>query len=234
VSLRIGIDLGGTKISWDWRSIVCREDRSRAAPTRRAVDYDETLTRRSRSLGGNQLESDWRCAGRHRANTPGTIRLTAVLVKNAKSRRGSSGGGGNDDFRMDVVGRCSTGPVRVANDCVTLLRHVGSAVDGAARGASVMFGVITRQPASAAASSLNGRGLSGGEPAIAGEWGHKSPAVDGCCRHARSAVLTAWQARVHRGRFFYSWSRMAADYKRRNRQSAFGRRRRLSSNAATR
>ncbi|HWA37080.1 MAG TPA: ROK family protein [Burkholderiales bacterium] len=150
--MRIGVDLGGTKIE------VIALDGSREVfrkriPTPRG-DYPATI-QAIRILTEN-------LDGTVGIGIPGALSKATGLVKNANSTSLIG-----KPFRQDVekaLGR----PVRIANDanCFAL----SEAVDGAGRGAEVVFGVIL------------GTGVGGGivvrqrvltgPNAIAGEWGH--------------------------------------------------------------
>jgi fructokinase len=151
-SLRIGVDLGGTKIE------VIALDGSREVfrkriPTPRG-DYPATIDA-IRILTEN-------LDGTVGIGIPGALSKATGLVKNANSTSLIG-----KPFKQDVekaLGR----PVRIANDanCFAL----SEAVDGAGKGAEVVFGVIL------------GTGVGGGvvvrqrvltgPNAIAGEWGH--------------------------------------------------------------
>ena len=157
--MRIGIDLGGTKIE----AICLAADGAELARQRIASpqgDYDatiraivelvadiENLTEKTSSIG---------------IGIPGTISPTSGLVKNANSTWLI--GKALDQDLTTTLGR----PVRLANDanCFTL----SEATDGAAKGAANVFGVIL------------GTGVGGGividgnivtgPNSITGEWGH--------------------------------------------------------------
>ena len=157
--MRIGIDLGGTKIE----AICLAADGAELARQRIASpqgDYDatiraivelvtdiENLTEKTSSIG---------------IGIPGTISPASGLVKNANSTWLI--GKALDQDLTTALGR----PVRLANDanCFTL----SEATDGAAKGAANVFGVIL------------GTGVGGGividgnivtgPNSIAGEWGH--------------------------------------------------------------
>jgi fructokinase len=157
--VRIGIDLGGTKIEAavldDAGDVVAR--RRRPTPP---DDYDETVRAIVELV--EQLEGDYDQRGTVGIGIPGTISPHSGLVKNANST--CLIGHPLDRDLAEALGR----PVRVANDanCFAL----SEAVDGAASEARVVFGVIL------------GTGVGGGvvvdrQPlvgahAIAGEWGH--------------------------------------------------------------
>jgi fructokinase len=157
--VRIGIDLGGTKIEG------VALDRDGAARSRRRVstprgDYGATV--RAISALVQAIETETGVRGSVGVGIPGTISSTSSRVKNANSTW-LNGQPLADDLRL-ALGR----DVRVANDanCFAL----SEAVDGAGAGASVVFGVIV------------GTGTGGGlvvdcrvlpgVNGVAGEWGH--------------------------------------------------------------
>jgi fructokinase len=157
--MRIGVDLGGTKIE-----AVALDDRGalrarRRVPTPRD-DYDGTV----RAIAGlvAALEEETEERGTVGVGMPGAISPATGLVKNANStwligRR----------LEEDLA-RLLERPVRLANDanCFAL----SEAVDGAAVGARVVFGVIVGT-GTGGGVVVDGRVLTGPN-AIAGEWGH--------------------------------------------------------------
>lgn len=159
-SLRIGIDLGGTKteaIALD-RDSGTELDRLRVA-TRRD-DYDGTVaTIRDLVLG---LESRLGRRGSVGVGIPGTISAQTGLVKNANSTWLIG-----RPFDRDLETALAR-PVRLANDadCFAL----SEASDGAGQGADIVFGVILGTGIGGGVV-VHGRLLAGAN-AIAGEWGH--------------------------------------------------------------
>ncbi|MGE5547874.1 MAG: ROK family protein [Solirubrobacterales bacterium] len=158
-SLRIGIDLGGTKTE-----AIALDRRSHAELARHRVatphgSYDGTI--RTIKALVEDLE------GEHGTGTvglgiPGAISPKTGLVKNANSTWLI--GKPFDRDLAEALGR----PVRIANDadCFAL----SEAVDGAGAGAPTVFGVILGTGVGGGIV-VNGRPLSGPN-AIAGEWGH--------------------------------------------------------------
>lgn len=157
--MRIGIDLGGTKIE----AIVLDDDGTERARERIATpagDYDATLVA-IRTLV-DRVAPIAGPAASIGVGMPGALSLATGRVKNANSTWLNDRPFA-DDLRA-ALGR----DVRVANDadCFAL----SEATDGAAAGARVVFGVIV------------GTGVGGGlvvdgvpwagRNAIAGEWGH--------------------------------------------------------------
>ena len=157
--MRIGIDLGGTKIE----GIALGEDggvlRRRRIATPRD-DYQETLAAIVTLVG--EIERELGRLGSVGVGIPGTISSETGLVKNANSTWLIGRPLGEDLRRM--LGR----PVRFANDanCFAL----SEATDGAAAGADVVFGVIIGT--GAGGGIVVHRRVLAGRNGIAGEWGH--------------------------------------------------------------
>jgi fructokinase len=156
--VRIGIDLGGTKIE----AIALDEHgverfRRRVATPRH--DYDATI-----ACIRNLVESAEREVGPGTVGLgiPGAISPATGLIKNANSTWLNGRPLAEDLVR--ALGR----PVRLANDanCFAL----SEAVDGAAAGRRVVFGVIVGT-GTGGGIVVDGRPLVGVN-AIAGEWGH--------------------------------------------------------------
>jgi len=158
-AIRIGIDLGGTKIE------AAALDRQGVIRFRRRVptptgDYPGTI-RVIRELVA-ALEGELRESGTVGIGIPGAISPATGLVKNANST--CLIGHPFDRDLAAALGR----PVKLANDadCFAL----SEAVDGAAAGASTVFGVILGTGVGGGVV-VRGR-LLDGPNAIAGEWGH--------------------------------------------------------------
>ncbi|HVP07919.1 MAG TPA: ROK family protein [Burkholderiales bacterium] len=159
MNLRIGIDLGGTKIEGIALDGAGREVHRKRVPTPQG-DYGATV----RAVA--ELVLDFESKSRQQATVgvgmPGALSVATGLVKNANSTCLIG-----RDLKGDlekVLGR----EVRLANDanCFAL----SEAVDGAGKGARVVFGVIL-------GTGVGGGIVVGGEVlagpnAIAGEWGH--------------------------------------------------------------
>jgi fructokinase len=157
--MRIGIDLGGTKIEAIALDPEGRELlRQRIASPRNS--YEQTLRAIVRLVG--QVEKQTGATGTVGLGIPGTISPATGLVKNSNSTWMNGRPLGDDLPR--ALGR----PVRFANDanCFAL----SEATDGAAAGAPVVFGVILGT-GTGGGIVANGRVLVGPN-AIAGEWGH--------------------------------------------------------------
>jgi len=158
VSLRIGIDLGGTKI--EGIALAGRREVARLrVPTPRhdyagTVDAIESVTR--------ELERRAGATGTVGIGIPGTISPSTGLVKNANSVW-LIGRPLHDDLRERLAR-----DVRIANDANCFA--VSEAADGAAAGAAVVFGIILGT-GTGAGIVVGGLPLAGAN-AIAGEWGH--------------------------------------------------------------
>ena len=157
--MRIGIDLGGTKIEGLALADDGRElERRRIASPRGS--YDATVRAIAELV--TAIESAVNDRGFIGIGIPGAISPATGLIKNANSTwlNGRSFAG---DL-SHAIGR----PVRLANDanCFTL----SEATDGAAAGAAVVFGVIIGT-GTGGGLVVNGQ-LVIGANAIGGEWGH--------------------------------------------------------------
>jgi len=157
--LRIGIDLGGTKIELvalgPGGEVIWRE----RVPTPKD-DYEATiLAMRDLVM---RAEGQLRDRGSVGVAIPGAISAKTGLVKNANSTK-LIGHPLDKDLAV-AIGR----PVRVANDanCFAL----SEATDGAGRGAQVVFGIIAGTGIGGGVV-VDGRVIVGAN-AIAGEWGH--------------------------------------------------------------
>jgi fructokinase len=165
-SMRIGIDLGGTKIEG-----IALDDDGAARVRRRIAsprgDYLGTLEAVATLVHDIEREAGER--GTVGVGIPGIISPATGLVKNANSTWLIGQPLGEDLPRL--IDR----PVRFANDanCFAL----SEATDGAAAGAAIVFGVIVGTGCGGAVV-VDGRVLTGVN-AIAGEWGHNPlPAMD--------------------------------------------------------
>ncbi len=157
--IRLGIDLGGTKIE------AVALDAAGAIVARRRVatpqgDYAATLA----AIAGLvlALETELGVQGSVGIGIPGAISPASGRVKNANST--CLIGRPLDRDLAERLGR----PVRVANDANCFA--ISEASDGAAAGARVVFGVIVGT-GTGGGVVVNGQLLTGPN-AIAGEWGH--------------------------------------------------------------
>lgn len=166
--MRIGIDLGGTKIE----GIAIADDGGERLRRRVATprgDYASTLA----TVAGlvHELERELATHGTVGVGIPGTISPATGLVKNSNSTWLIGRPLGED------LPRLLNRPVRFANDanCFAL----SEATDGAAAGADVVFGVIIGT--GTGGGIVVNRHVLVGANAIAGEWGHNplpSPSGD--------------------------------------------------------
>jgi fructokinase len=156
--MRIGIDLGGTKIEGIALGDDGAELHRRRVTTPRA--YEPTLTAIAALVA--EIERATGARGTVGLGIPGTLVPATGLVKNANSTWliGRPLGG-------DLEARLGR-PVRVMNDadCFAL----SEAADGAGAGAAVVFGVILGTGVGGGIV-VDGRCLVGANR-IAGEWGH--------------------------------------------------------------
>jgi len=157
--MRIGVDLGGTKIEAIALGDDGRELARRRVPTPRH-DYDATIRAIVSLVIG--IEQDTGREGSVGVGMPGALSPASGLVKNANSTWLI--GRAIDRDLSQALGR----PVRCANDanCFAL----SEATDGAGAGARVVFGVIVGT-GTGGGVVVDGRVLTGPN-AIAGEWGH--------------------------------------------------------------
>jgi fructokinase len=172
--MRIGIDLGGTKIEGLALADDGRElDRRRVAAPR--GNYDDTiravvgLVDAIEGAAQDCLDEAPKARSRVGVGIPGAISPATGLVKNANSTWL------NGRRLADDLSQALARPVRLANDanCFAL----SEATDGAAAGAAVVFGVIIGT-GTGGGLVVNGSIVAGAN-AIAGEWGHNPlPAPD--------------------------------------------------------
>lgn len=157
--MRIGIDLGGTKIEAMALSDDGRELERRRVPSPRN-DYTATLSTITSLV--EAVETRQGRPGSIGVGIPGAISPVTGLVKNANSTWLI--GKPLDRDLTEALGR----PVRLANDANCFA--VSEATDGAAAGERVVFGVIVGT-GTGGGVVVDGRPLVGAN-AIAGEWGH--------------------------------------------------------------
>jgi fructokinase len=157
--MRLGIDLGGSKIELIAFDAAGRERLRRRVPTPRN-DYRATLAAIHDLVV--QSEHDLGTGGSIGIGTPGSLSRATGRLRNSNSVC-LNGQMIVQDLEA-LLGR----PVRIANDanCFAL----SEATDGAAAGAEVVFGVILGTGVGAGIV-VRGRALDGPN-GIAGEWGH--------------------------------------------------------------
>ncbi len=157
--MRIGVDLGGTKIE-----AVALDDQGTMLTRRRVPtpqhDYDGTVVAIAALVEAIEKERAER--GSVGVGMPGALSPATGLVKNANSTWLIG-----QPLDRDLSARLER-PVRFANDanCFAL----SEAVDGAAAGARVVFGVIVGT--GTGGGVVVDRKVLTGPNAIAGEWGH--------------------------------------------------------------
>jgi fructokinase len=157
-AVRIGVDLGGTKIE----AIALDDDGATLIRRRVATPpaYDATLDAIARLV----RDIDAHCGGQGTVGVgiPGVIAQATGLIKNSNSTWMNGRPIGDD------LPRLLDRPVRFENDanCFAL----SEARDGAAAGARVVFGVIIGT-GTGGGLVIDGRILAGHNE-IAGEWGH--------------------------------------------------------------
>ena len=157
--MRIGVDLGGTKIE-----IIALDDQGTAVIRRRiptpSADYAATVRAIVDLVVQAQKEiGDVATVG---IATPGAISATTGLIKNSNSTVLN----GRPLLRDIAAGLGQ--PVRIENDANCLA--ISEAADGAAAGAKVVFGAILGTGVGGGLV-VNGRVVTGSNR-IAGEWGH--------------------------------------------------------------
>ncbi|MDO6619596.1 fructokinase [Shewanella sp. 6_MG-2023] len=156
--MRMGIDLGGTKIE----VVALAEDSSelfrKRIPTPK--NYPETLD----AIVGlvNDAEAETQQTGSLGVGIPGVVSPLTGLVKNSNSTWING-----HPLDKDLSARLDR-EVRVANDANCFA--VSEAVDGAAAGKDVVFGVIIGTGCGGGLA-INGK-VHGGGNGIGGEWGH--------------------------------------------------------------
>lgn len=157
--IRVGIDLGGTKIELLAMDADGRELLRRRCATPQG-DYRGTLAAIVQLV--HETERDLGAHVRVGIGTPGAVSKMNGRMKNCNSTCL------NDQPLQQDLEKLMSRPVRIANDadCFAL----SEAIDGAAAGASVVFGVIL---GTGVGGGIVIRGhLLEGPNAIAGEWGH--------------------------------------------------------------
>ena len=184
--MRIGVDLGGTKIEGIALAADGRERwRRRVAAPRGS--YDDSVRAIAELVASLEAETGER--GSVGVGIPGAVSRATGLVKNANSTWLIG-----KPLSQDLS-RVLQRPVRLANDanCFAL----SEATDGAGAGAEVVFGVIIGT-GTGGGVVVHGRVL-GGANAIGGEWGHNPmPAATGeertgpPCYCGRSGCIETW------------------------------------------
>ena len=156
--MRIGVDVGGTKIE-----IVALDDTGapvlrRRVPTPRS--YQGVIDAIGALVAAAEAELSRTCTVG--LGIPGSLSPATGLVRGANSTWLNGG-----NLQQDLMRRL-TRPVRIANDANCLA--VSEAADGAGAGAASVFGVILGTGVGAGIV-IGGKPLEGANR-IAGEWGH--------------------------------------------------------------
>ncbi len=184
--MRLGIDLGGTKIAAVVLNRQGQEVWRRRVATPRGA-YDGTLDQIAALVAeGEQAVGESCTVG---LGIPGAASRLTGRIKNANSTWIN-----DQPLHRDLEERL-TRPVRLANDANCLV--LSEAADGAAAGARVAFGVILGTGVGGGLV-VNG-GLVEGVNAIAGEWGHNPlpwPDAPECpgepCYCGRAGCIETW------------------------------------------
>src|SRR5713101_195309 len=160
--MRIGIDLGGTKIE----GIVLDDAGQERARLRTATprgSYEETV----QAVAGVVRELEAKMGARCRVGIghPGAISPATGLIKNANSTQLNG-----HPLDRDLKRALERDEVRLSNDANCFA--VSEAADGAGRGSAIVFGVILGTGVGGGIV-VEGRPLVGAQ-AIAGEWGHNA------------------------------------------------------------
>ena len=203
--IRLGIDLGGTKIE------IIALDESGAELMRRRVstpqgDYLGTL----QVLAGLVKDAEARLGTTCTVGvgTPGAISRATGLLKNSNSICLNG-----QPIQQDLEAILDR-PIRVANDanCFAL----SEATDGAAAGADVVFGVIIGTGVGAGIV-VNGKILAGAN-SIGGEWGHNplpwptSEELPGHeCYCGKQGCIETWLSGPGMARYFSRTNNVQAD-----------------------
>ena len=159
--LRIGVDLGGTKTE-----IIALDERRTELLRRReatpAGDYAATVALIARLVRESEIEVGKR--GSVGLGTPGALSPATHTLRNSNSTCL------NGRPLKEDVERALGREIRIANDanCFAL----SESIDGAGRGAAVVFGVILGTGVGGGIA-IGGRVIEGAN-AIAGEWGHNA------------------------------------------------------------
>lgn len=197
--MRIGVDLGGTKIEavvLDDAGAVCWQ---RRVATPRG-SYEGTVDAIRQLVTAAESDTASECTVG--VGIPGTISPATGLIKNANSTWLNG-----RPFHLDLA-QALRRDVRLANDANCLA--VSEATDGAAAGANVVFAVILGTGCGGGLV-VNGTLVTGAN-AIGGEWGHNplpQPTAD------ERTVPGCYCGRVGCIESFLSGPGLAADYARR-------------------
>src|SRR5437016_7912874 len=160
-SVRIGVDLGGTKIEFVALERDGVELHRHRIPTPR-FDYEATV--RAIADGVKEMEKQLGRVGSVGVGIPGTVSTRTGLVKNENSTWLNG-----KPFDKDLS-RALSREVRCANDANCLA--VSEATDGAGAGKHIVFAVILGTGCGGGIA-VDGR-VHSGSNGVAGEWGHNT------------------------------------------------------------
>ncbi len=187
-SVRIGVDLGGTKIE----CVALMANGEVAVRRRRQTpkdSYQDTI-RAIADLVAEVEASVGQGPMRVGLGTPGSISPFTGLLRNSNSVHLNG-----HPFQADLAEALAGRPLRIENDANCFA--MPEAADGAAAGAKVVFGVIIGTGVGGGIV-VDGKVLSGAN-GVAGEWGHnKLPAPDAeeaaapPCWCGRQGCLETW------------------------------------------
>jgi fructokinase len=184
--MRIGVDLGGTKIEAIALDAAGTELRRKRVDTPKG-DYEGTVNAIASLV--REMEEALGEKGSVGVGIPGTVVAATGLVKNANSTW-INGMPLEKDIGI-ALGR----EVRCANDANCFA--ISEAIDGAAKGYNVVFGVIMGTGCGGGIS-IGGK-THGGPNGLAGEWGHtplpwaKSEELPGpACYCGKHGCLETW------------------------------------------
>ena len=158
--MRIGIDLGGTKtegIVMDFEGIIAHRLR---LPTPQDQGYDAVLDNIAELVFQLETKAGTRC--KIGIGTPGSLSPVTACMRNSNTTCMNG-----KPVLVDLQNRLNR-EIRIANDanCFAL----SEAIDGAGKGAAVVFGVIIGT-GTGGGIVVNGKLIEGAQH-IAGEWGH--------------------------------------------------------------
>ncbi|WP_413736255.1 fructokinase [Sodalis sp. RH21] len=199
--MRIGIDLGGTKIE----VVALATDgkvRFRQRISTPRDDYGQTLQAIASLISAAEQATGQQ--GSIGIGIPGTLSPYTHKVKNANSVWLNSQP--MDKDLTALLGR----PVRIANDANCLA--VSEATDGAAAGAQTVFAVIIGTGCGAGLA-INGRVHAGGN-GIAGEWGHNPLPWQDEDEHRHAREVPCYCGKAGCTETFISGTGFTGDYQR--------------------
>lgn len=204
--MRIGVDLGGTKIETIALDGAGRE-RARARIAAPRGDYQTTIrtvAEQVRAVAGEAGAARIRVG----VGTPGSSSPVTGLMRNANSTW-LNGMPFERDLAAaldDALGAALGAPLRMANDANCFA--VSEAADGAGAGAASVFGVIIGT--GVGGGLVQAGRLIGGANGVAGEWGHIPLPSPG----AGERGLTCWCGRSDCLETWLSGPALAADFAR--------------------